>query len=378
MKNSRSRRRRSPLRIGLLVVALAFVVLVLLVAFTGRVQQPVYDGRPALAWAADLAVAEEAKRARAAAAINAIGPEVVPTLVWGLGRGDSLFSARLTAAESHLPARLWRWLFGVFKPYEATQQRAAAARAFQFVSGDTGPGLGALAHALGDPQPEVVNAAAESLAHLGSDAASAIAAELPKLSKPAQVAALNALGTIGSDAQVALPTIIEMLASTKDSALANLIGSTLHRIGPESIPPLLELLTDSDNTVLLHTRNALLTLAGDDIQAFYRLTAVFPKQPLPIRRQILQVYGEIHAHSRRVALALAEALNDPEPEIRETAATTLRQAYTYDTVAGIVADKTEDLRSRVRAVYADRQTPIQAPAVILTNTTPAAGPPAHP
>jgi hypothetical protein len=268
------------------------VALLLVIQFTGRVEQPIARGRPLLDWAVDLGNPVEETRTNANAAVLEIGPRGIPALLWALDRGDSLVGRAVEGAENRLPARLWRFLFSIFRPHEARQERAAAARALRVLGPAAEPAIPGLTAALSDRQPEVVVEVIGTLAGLGGSGATALAQALPGVSEATRLRIFVALGKMGED----------------------------------SIPPLLDLLGSRDASGRLRARNALMTVVQDDARCFIRLQDEFPKQVAVVRLELVQLFGETQVSLRRSAVAVARALSDPDSDVRQYAANWIRLA----------------------------------------------------
>jgi len=285
--------------------------------------QPVYGGRPLMNWVNDLANPDMAARARAEAAIRALGTNAVPTLGRALRAPDPPFKDRYLALQPSLPQWLNAPLYRLVNPFGAAIRRMNAARALTLVEPSAAGALDALAAALEDPDARVVADAAEALARIGKPAVPALVAGLGQGNRDALSHALAALGRIGPEAAEAIPAVLDVLIQAEGAAPGQ-AAHTLWRLGPGSMPLLYERLTDAESQVRDRAVEAITLQAANDYGTLRAVLEGFSDQPVMVRRQLARALRQVRPPTRRLAFALVQALEDPDPEVREQVAAGLQ------------------------------------------------------
>jgi HEAT repeat protein len=287
-----------------------------------RQSQPVYQGRPLLAWVKDLKSASPKQQERAAAAVRSLGRQALPTLVRVLARRDSVFRRPLLATQNKLPAPLWWPLYRLVRPYEAEYERQLAAEALGLLGPQAQPALPTLAAALNDPQARVSLAAANALGALGKAAVPVLAKACRTAPEPNRAFACSALAQLGPEAADAIPAWLETLAEP-DPNRRSFAFLGLSRIGPPAIPPLLGLLARGDTARHGPAIEALTRIGSSSHEGMLALIAASHDSSAQARAGVVEAISRATPAGKRTVLALNEALGDSAPLVRLRAAQAL-------------------------------------------------------
>ncbi|MHB1306237.1 MAG: hypothetical protein ACYC23_04060 [Limisphaerales bacterium] len=342
----------------------------ILITATGRVKQPVHQGRPLLEWAAELNAPGSTVRANATNAVRTIGVAGLPALRWALGQGDSHFGQAIIRSETTLPQRLWRWLYARFKPFVARQQRAAAAWALHALGSIAEPALPELGVALRDRNSDVAAPAAAAMVAIGPPSVPVLADALNRTTGQSRLIALDAIRQIGPPAKQAVPALLHVLEESSNTDEAAAVARAIAAIGPEAMDPVLDSLEAANADHRLRLRQVVSTMAMTDLRSLVRLSELFPSRSHTVRLEILQVFQEVRTHSRRAALLVVGAMDDPDVEIRNAAANWIRKTFDAASIDRLLPEESIILRKRIRELYPDTGTP--------KATDPAPAPNRHP
>jgi HEAT repeat protein len=194
------------------------------------------------------------------------GGESVSVLVKSLKHSKSAVRRSAAATLKNLGPEALAALPGL--THALSDPDAEAALAVTQALGQIGPpAVPALIEALSKSHKQVRREAARALGKLGSAAKSAVPALRNTLTDPdmkVRMAAAQALGCMGSDAMDAVPGLIEALKNT-NLIFCRLAAQALSCIGPAALPSLLEILgTTKDRYVQREASWALRRLADLD------------------------------------------------------------------------------------------------------------------
>ncbi len=329
----------------------ALIAALLLATWLVRPRQPVHDGRPLLAWVADLESPRAEVRAAAEQAIRSVGAEGVSALVWALRRGDSLLGRAVVATEKSLPRRVWLALLRTAKPGEAPRQRAAAARALGLLGPAAEPALPALKERLSDRHFSVIGATAGAMAAAGPAAVPWLVAALPEAPEPVRGHVLFALEKLGPAAAPAAPAVVQVLLTSGDQNTLPQAAQTLIRIGPMALRAMVEALPRADASGIDRLVAAMAEVASRHPGAFDALEAELRRAPRAIQPFVLRAVQQVNQFPLRRALIVARTLSDPNPDLSAAAADWLRQHSCPAELERPLAAELESLRQRVAEIF---------------------------
>lgn len=348
---SDSSRHRRPFWLWPLLVLVALIGALLLAVWWTRPVQPVYAGRPLLAWVAGLDSAVAVEREAARDAIVAVGTNGLPALTWALRRGDSLIGRAVMASEKSLPRRWWLALSRAARPNDAPQQRAMAARALGLLGPSAEPALGALTDALRDPDLNGVARVAEAMAAIGPAAAPYLAQALPGTSSVVRNHLLLAVGQLGPAGAPAAAAIVELLVTGEDSNNTTQARQTVVRIGPSALPVVVAGLSRTNAGATERLEAVLVELAASQVEAFRGLEDALRTAPPAVRPALLRAVQQVPAYPKRRALIVALTLDDPDPELRAAAADWLRRHSSPAELERPLAGESPALRRQVEDLF---------------------------
>jgi HEAT repeat protein len=287
-----------------------------------RGSQPVYQGRPLLAWVKELQSVNPQERERAVAAVRSLGTNALPTLVRVVARRDSVFRRPLLASQETLPRALWWPLYRLVRPHEAEYERQLAIEALGLLGPQAEPALPVLAAAVDDPQPRISVAATDALAHIGKAAVPVLLKAMRNPQELNRSVAYAALARLGPEAAEAVPALLEALTE-EESSLRSWAIIALARIGPPAIPPLLKLLADGQQARRGPVIEALARIGSASYEGNLALLAASPDASAEVRAGVIEALAQATPAGPRTVLALSEALADPVSQVRLRAAETL-------------------------------------------------------
>lgn len=163
--------------------------------------------------------------------------------------------------------------------------------------------------------------------------------------------AAERLGQLGAQAASAVPALGEALKDGNRPLLARAAARALARIGPASVPALIEAAASDETNVRRLAENSLSSLSGRPAEVANVLRRELAGRPPPLRRAAALALSPLLAEEG-VLEALGAALHDPHPGVREAAARSLAanplQAQTM--VPALVDALADDDTAVVRAV----------------------------
>lgn len=329
-----------PARVGLKARRWPWLATIVLLAaallFRFGLQQPdpgpSHLGRNTLDWARGLAHPDPQVRSNATAALRAIGPPAIPCLVRVLSQPDSRARGPFLEYGMKLPHRLRIWAYRTLRPFEATEDRVAAATALAVFGTKVPPE--SLTPALGDTDYRVRVLVAAHLGSQGPNAVPALREALGDSRVDVLLHACEALGRVGAAAGPAVPDLI-LRFDHLDMRVRGSARSALVSIGSAAAPDLMWVARD-------------------------------PAHP-ERRRAAIQVLRNIGGTARRHLGILVEGLQERDRAVRWASVDALDQLgpYTPEAVAGLTR-ALEDPASEVRAAAAGalmRVGPLGRPAV---------------
>jgi len=183
-----------------------------------------------------------------------------------------------------------------------------------------------LAHALKDKDEAVVNASLRGLQMLGAggkEATPKLLALIETGKGPILMQALYALQSLGSEPKEALPVLIGLLErKDRDRNLVNQVFNMMPRFGPEAVPAILSFLKSDDAHVRLQAANSLSMVPGDLSKLRSELEGLLKDESKDMRRAAVAALGRA---GEKAVPALRRGLKDAEPQVRWTAAQSIRQ-----------------------------------------------------
>lgn len=335
-----------------MVVALVLAAALVALHLGQRATEPVLGGRRLGVWLADLDRPDEQARLTAARAIAEAGPTLIPSLLRSLERQDGFLLRLFLRFEPQLPLRLWRPLYVILQPREVGDRRKLAARALGCLGPQAVPAVPSLIEALGDPYPAVPPEASAALCRIGKEAVPALTSALPRAPDATKMYLLPVLGANGPEAAPAVPVVIHILAHDPNPELRVRASGALRRVGTPALPAVLELLASPETEVRERAASFLQPMADHDAAGLRQLVALFPRQPLPVRRELLGLFRGITLSRRLAGFAVARALDDPDPDLRREAELWLRQNSSLPELEPGLGRQPEPVQRRVRELFA--------------------------
>lgn len=317
-------RKRLHIALAVLLVALAGVIAWEVLCL--REPNPIIDGKPLTSWL-------EGESDGASRALDKVGTNAIPTLLWMLRQRDSSFNCKVMALvqKQHfirihsIPAeQINHAAYLAFRKLGARAEAAVPApieiyelKPSPFSQQATARSLGSIGPAAKRAIPLLIRGLADTNALLRIDTLLALAdfhAE-PELIVPALTNALNdadggvrtfafdALWTVGGEAKPAVPALVKALHHPDPSTRGGAARALL-KIEPNAlVPALINALNDTNGEVRLFAC-VLLWEVGVDARRGAPPLAKAVKQAVP---------------------ALAKAVDDSDPGVRDRAAWVLRQ-----------------------------------------------------
>jgi HEAT repeat protein len=239
--------------------------------------------------------------------------------------------------------------------------------------GQNAPGAAAaapaLVPALGDNDEDVRQAAADALARLGPPAVPFLVDALKGTNAQARAHAASALATLGPAAEKAVPALVPLLKDP-DAGLRSQAIQPLTKVGKAAVPPLGDALQDADET----TRGQLLQALGQvGVEAVPVLVDGLKDPRADVRRGAAAALTAMNVDDKLVVLALAAALEDKDPTVRQSAVTGLYNlgpsaAPAAAALGRVLTDAKGDNNLRYVAVLTlERIRPLPADAVEALN-----------
>ena len=299
-------------------------------------------------------------RCAALAALNRIGPsarEAVPLLIGFLK--DSNLTLRMLATDAlgsigiddkGAEAGLLEAL-GDTSP----ELKARVLRALAHCGVSSPEALDLVAKQLAEKNDRVKESAAELLGSLGAKAAPAVTAlsaalgeENPEVRRKCAVA----LGKIGPAAAPAIPALRNIVFGAPWVAVEGAAWDALARIGPATVPDLLDIIAQTDYRRQIAARVALTRIATEFPPAAF-LTALKSNKD-DIRVAAARLLGQIQPARQEVVLALVEACDDKVNEVRLAAADALKnlEVDALPSVLGMLKDERTRLRAQAASILA--------------------------
>lgn len=273
--------------------------------------EPSYQGRSLSSW---LAEPDDWSHARERAII-AMGTNAVPALVVHLQARDSMLGRMARSAERFLPRRLWVLAMQWTRPVEARDRRLLAARALGILGPVAEPAIPALARALGDPHPIVVEAAVESLRRIGPQSLPVLVTALRTTNDLTYGYVCTALSRFSPAATPALSELVRLLPDIPPHRREHLIQA-LASMGSPVVPALATLLQSSDPETRKVGVAALQNLTAGGYGAVKEVIALLKNPDPAIRAGAAQVLAGPTVWGRQAVAAIVGTLQDPDESVR--------------------------------------------------------------
>ena len=317
---------------------------VLLFAWIWLEPKPKIQGKPLGEWLAVAGSRLPQGRAEAEAVLRNLDPsrlnEVIRFLEWRSTPASRVWQR----VRKFFPWPIRRWADRFTAAYDLSDARAGAARALGWHRPPSPEALRALSKAALDQDGWVRQAALEALKELGPPAAPALAEALRRAKPPRDAPVAAALAALGPAAQAALPAVKEKLEQGASPRSLPSYAYLLQACGTPGLELALALLQSSNP----RTRDAAQAALPLMLDRNYALLKEFLNRwrglPPAARMACLSVIRRMSLWDPYRAMALAEALADPAPEVRRAAAAALREMG--ERAAPAVVRLRDQLRSR--------------------------------
>jgi HEAT repeats len=277
-------------------VALSMIgvtVLVGIIAWGVRPQEPVYQGKPLSYWVDQLGAPRFTHQANARSALREIGPQAIPFLLARIRQEHSVFRRFYRGGYSRLPARLQRGL-----PTPRPETLGLHARTFDAIWTIGPSSVALLLPGLRDWDSQVRCTAAAGIAMVGHGLDGPVPALIPLADDPDQlvrVVAIQALGRMGSARRQAIPTVVRALQHDPDGQVRGAAAWTLLGIGPDAnglvLEALRKALIDPDPSTRQWAAIGLWRFTGDSKMISFLMTELGSIWEEMAWRRILPVLG---------------------------------------------------------------------------------------
>ncbi len=348
LRDSFLRRNRFLLAVGLILVLTAAISL----TPAWRGQQPVYDGRPLMDWAADL-TADDPQRATAAReAVLSLGPSAVPTLIRAIRRPDPVLAWPLLEASARWAPAMYgtliRWL-GI-DSIRGARRHALVALAILGPAAE--PAVPALTRMIRGP-PSTRRAgewmqAAYALGRIGPAAAQPLAAVFSEAPVSLHSDLLNALADLGPQAVNAIPTVLSSFERKPDSPWAALAQFLRSAGGDTALAHLYPLLVDEDVLLRMRIGEVLSQIAQNSLDARNTFIEASTTEPGPVRFELLRLLGRLERLHTAVAHRMLRALEDSDQAMRDEGARWLSRRLSPANLDRLLALEPADVQARAR------------------------------
>lgn len=183
----------------------------------------------------------------------------------------------------------------------------------------------------------VVNNASRTLAKIGSPAVASLVTALQQADGELSITIVQVFGRMGDKAADAVEALIGVLRQENDSFLnghplsvnrREEVAYALSRLGGAAVPPLIEVLSDTDKEVVYYALQALRHMVGEVQEAAPALIHILDDESERIREMSALALGEIAASksnnlAQAVVLDLIRLLNDESSYVRQAASIAL-------------------------------------------------------
>ena len=289
--------------------------------------RPVHEVKPMAQWIEHLESDDPQVRDEAVALLARMGPSAIPGLIAALEHDDSYvryvavyalrdLGVQARSATNSLSERLYHDDRAVI--------RRGAAEALAHIGGDAEQ---VLCQALQCDDHEVCVATADALGKLQQPTQSVVASLAETLhTRDARIcqAVANALAEMGSSAVAAIPALAEASrrADLETSARVEAIRA-LGKIGPETIPPLVQMLQSENLSLAAAACHALGTLGSAAEPAVPALRNMIHRPEAVLRLAAVESLGEIGSPAKGAVPDLIGLLHDKDRPLRFAAAQAL-------------------------------------------------------
>ena len=320
--------------------------------------QPEYEGRGVADWAEALVSADAPTREKARRAINVMGTNAVPVLARAVARPDRLGAGWYVRNRGFFPVRLARHLDRIFKPEATGHQRTRAAVALRELGPRAEAAVPALALVLGRPSSTLdgqaaVLQAAYALAGIGPAGVPVLVDAIEAAPWDRRVLLFAALAAAGTNAASAAPRLAAFVVRDAQPDLPQRVGTLMRGVGAPGLAPFLDRLATADDAGRFRLTEVLVQWAEYDRAILGALLERFALLPTPARQRLMGGLGRLPADQPRLIVFMARALSDPEPAVRETAATWLEGHTTLPWLEGLVGRHVPEMLDAVRRVFAE-------------------------
>ena len=344
------------------------ILLAALVALIWPEQPVVYQGKDVWQWTWQLYSPNPPDREAATAALRAIGPAAVPTVVNKLRTDASFLRKAREWLGERLPGAIGRGMTKDLKPISFASSRSMAATGLKALGTNANAAVPALLKAMHDPEAQVMWDSAGALGAIGE---SAVLGLVPLLEDPLPArrrAVIYALAETGPAALPAVPTLVRQLGD-RDPDYRVSVAYALGRIGPVAGPAVLKAVETSQGeakrlaaraVVVVHPRTALampvLMTMARDAEAASRSAALDALAALRI------------SHTNALAVYRA-ALDDTNALVRASAAKAMGEVCwkTRDDLPRVAQIEKQDDDESVRKAAQEAIRKIQE---LMTNSVP--------
>jgi HEAT repeat protein len=225
------------------ILGISVGLIVIVLVWSGRVREPVYEGRAVSEWSMDLISPRPELRSNATVVLRAAGSNAVPALIRQLRRRDSVLKRPFIAVAPRLPISWRRSFLRFVRPFNPADERKAAAAAMSLVG--TNAPVGVLLRAMRDRDPQVGSFAAVALGAAGGASVPGLIEALEDRDARIRSLACYGLGLMGAEAGAAVPALSARILDG-ELQIAEQAAWALSRIGEAAVPVLVLRLGDPE------------------------------------------------------------------------------------------------------------------------------------
>ncbi|HNQ90826.1 MAG TPA: hypothetical protein PKM73_19605 [Verrucomicrobiota bacterium] len=328
--------------------------------------QPAYEGRSVSEWADDLRSSDTLVREKARHAIRVLGTNAVPVLARVVARPDRLGAGWYLRNRRFFPARIARHLDQLFRPDATGRERTRAAVALRELGPRAEAAVPALALVLKRPSLTIdgqaaVLQAAYALAEIGPPGVPVLVEAIESAPWDQRALFLAAMSAAGTHVASAAPRLAALVARDPHPSLASRVGILMREAGLPGLAPFMDQLTTTDAAGQVRIAEVLVRWAAYDRAILAAVLERFAALPTHTRQTLMAGLQRLPADQPRLILFMATALADPDPTVKETAATWLTRHATLPQLEGLAARHAPEVLDAVRRVFAQPLTGPRSP-----------------
>ncbi len=310
-------------------------MVVLVFAYLWVEPQPKCQGKPLIAWLQDYGGPFKEKQAAAESVLRHLDAKDLRRVVRILTARETPGIWMMDKMLRWLPLSLARPISRYLHPYDLSVARAAAAQVLSWYQPLNPQALQALEKAAQGKDLRVRLAALQALSRCGPDGVRVLARLLQKAPSGQETFIVSVIGDAGKAAAVALEALAAKVQAYPPRNVWPSYAKAFRAAGEEGFKTLLRLLQTTEGSALEATTGILTLWISQDYDRLKRFIALWPTFPKRARLAAIQALAGAKGWESVRYLALAEAIRDEEPEVRQAAAKVL-QGLGERAVVGIV------------------------------------------